>query len=39
MLAHTVDVSAWYFDLLTSLHERGVAATLTAQRALRDSRT
>jgi predicted glycosyltransferase len=39
MLAHTVDVSKWYYDLLTSLHERGVAATLTAQRALRDSRT
>jgi uncharacterized protein len=38
MLAHTVDVSKWYYDLLASLRERGVAATLTAQRAMRDSR-
>jgi hypothetical protein len=39
MLAHAVDVSTWYYDLLASLQERGLAATLTAERAMRDSRT
>jgi hypothetical protein len=28
MLAHAGDVSTWYYDLLTELHDAGLAATL-----------
>jgi uncharacterized protein len=33
MLADAVDVSTWYYELLTELQDRGVAATLSTRRA------